>query len=149
MTVLIRTRDLPPAQRYDAWRSVVCDTLGPLDLHSDPDVPLAGEIEAGHLGAGYYLRLEQGRDRNPSVRVARAPRLGGADTGRASRRGPLDDKGHPSTSDPPCRHNTVLLPDRSATPVACAVGGSLLPQHGEPMRSQHYVGSRLIPLTIS
>jgi AraC-like DNA-binding protein len=50
MTVLIRTRDIPPAQRYDAWRSVVCDTLGPLDLHSDPDVPLAGEIEAGHLG---------------------------------------------------------------------------------------------------
>jgi AraC-like DNA-binding protein len=50
MTVLIRTRDIPPAQRYDAWRSVVCDTLGPLDLHSDPDVPLAGEIEAGQLG---------------------------------------------------------------------------------------------------
>ena len=50
MTVLIRTRDIPRAQRYDAWRSIVCDTLGPLDFHSDPDVPLSGEIEAGHLG---------------------------------------------------------------------------------------------------
>jgi AraC-like DNA-binding protein len=28
----------------------VCDTLGPLDFRSDPDVPLAGEIEAGSLG---------------------------------------------------------------------------------------------------
>ena len=50
MAVLIRTSDVPPADRYDAWRSVVCDTLGPLDFRSDPDVPLSGEIEAGHLG---------------------------------------------------------------------------------------------------
>jgi AraC-binding-like domain len=50
MAVLIRTSDVPPAQRYDAWRSVVCDTLGPLDFRSDPDVPLSGEIEAGQLG---------------------------------------------------------------------------------------------------
>jgi AraC-like DNA-binding protein len=50
MAVLIRTSDVPPAYRYDAWRSIVCDTLGPLDFRSDPDVPLSGEIEAGHLG---------------------------------------------------------------------------------------------------
>ena len=50
LAVLIRTSDVPPACRYDAWRSVVCDTLGPLDFRSDPDVPLSGEIEAGHLG---------------------------------------------------------------------------------------------------
>jgi AraC-like DNA-binding protein len=50
MAVLIRTSDVPPAQRYDAWRSIVCDTLGPLDFRSDPDVPLWGEIEAGRLG---------------------------------------------------------------------------------------------------
>jgi AraC-like DNA-binding protein len=50
MTVLIRTSDIPPAQRYDAWRNIVCDTLGPLDMRSDPDVPLQGEIAAGHLG---------------------------------------------------------------------------------------------------
>jgi AraC-like DNA-binding protein len=50
MAVLIRTSDVPAAYRYDAWRSIVCDTLGPLDFRSDPDVPLAGEIEAGHLG---------------------------------------------------------------------------------------------------
>ncbi len=50
MAVLIRTSDVPPAYRYDAWRNIVCDTLGPLDFRSDPDVPLSGEIEAGHLG---------------------------------------------------------------------------------------------------
>jgi AraC-like DNA-binding protein len=50
MAILIRTSDVPPAYRYDAWRSIVCDTLGPLDFRSDPDVPLSGEIEAGHLG---------------------------------------------------------------------------------------------------
>jgi AraC-like DNA-binding protein len=50
MAVLIRTSDVPPAHRHDAWRSIVCDTLGPLDFRSDPDVPLWGEIEAGHLG---------------------------------------------------------------------------------------------------
>ncbi|MEV0229162.1 helix-turn-helix domain-containing protein [Nonomuraea sp. NPDC050786] len=50
MAVLIRTRDLPAGQRHDAWRSVVCDTLGPLDLRIDPDAPLRGEIEAGQLG---------------------------------------------------------------------------------------------------
>jgi AraC-like DNA-binding protein len=50
MAVLIRTSDVPLAYRYDAWRSIVCDTLGPLDFRSDPDVPLSGEIEAGHLG---------------------------------------------------------------------------------------------------
>ena len=50
MAVLIRTSDVPPAYRYDAWRSIVCDTLGPLDFRSDPDVPLSGVIEAGHLG---------------------------------------------------------------------------------------------------
>jgi AraC-like DNA-binding protein len=50
MAILIRTCDVPPAYRYDAWRSIVCDTLGPLDFRSDPDVPLSGEIEAGHLG---------------------------------------------------------------------------------------------------
>ena len=50
MVVLIRTSDVPAADRYDAWRSIVCDTLGPLDFRSDPDVPLSGEIEAGSLG---------------------------------------------------------------------------------------------------
>ncbi|HEY1322858.1 MAG TPA: helix-turn-helix domain-containing protein [Streptosporangiaceae bacterium] len=50
MPVLIRTSDIPPAQRYEMWRSIVCDTLGPLDFRADPDVPLWGEIEAGQLG---------------------------------------------------------------------------------------------------
>jgi len=50
MPILIRTSEVPPAQRHDAWRSVVCDTLGPLDFRSDPDTPLRGEIAAGPLG---------------------------------------------------------------------------------------------------
>jgi AraC-like DNA-binding protein len=50
MAVLIRTSDVPPAYRSEAWRTIVCDTLGPLDFRSDPDVPLSGVIEAGQLG---------------------------------------------------------------------------------------------------
>jgi AraC-like DNA-binding protein len=50
MAILIRTSDVPMARRHDAWRSVVCDTLGPLDFRSDPDTPLRGEIAAGQLG---------------------------------------------------------------------------------------------------
>jgi AraC-like DNA-binding protein len=50
MGVLIRTSDVPAKLRAEAWRSIVCDTLGPLDMRSDPDVPLRGEIAAGRLG---------------------------------------------------------------------------------------------------
>ncbi|PZG12107.1 helix-turn-helix domain-containing protein [Nonomuraea aridisoli] len=51
MGVLIRTTDLPARQRLDAWRGIVCDTLGPLDLRIDRDAPLRGEIELAELGA--------------------------------------------------------------------------------------------------
>ena len=50
MAILIRTGELPAAERYDAWRAVVCDTLGPLDFRMDVDAPLRGEIEAGVVG---------------------------------------------------------------------------------------------------
>lgn len=50
MAVLIRTSEVPAKLRLDAWKSVVCDTLGPLDMKADPDVPLRGEIGAGRLG---------------------------------------------------------------------------------------------------
>jgi AraC-like DNA-binding protein len=50
VTIVIRTSDMPSAQRREAWRSVVCDILGPLDLRIDPDTPLQGEIESGQLG---------------------------------------------------------------------------------------------------
>jgi len=50
MAILIRTSDIPAARRHDAWRTVVCDTLGPLDFRSDPGTPLRGEIAAGQLG---------------------------------------------------------------------------------------------------
>ncbi|WP_158088542.1 helix-turn-helix domain-containing protein [Thermoactinospora rubra] len=51
MALLIRASDVPAASRHDAWRAVVCDTLGPLDLRIDPGTPLRGQIEAGRLGA--------------------------------------------------------------------------------------------------
>ncbi|MFG1970375.1 helix-turn-helix domain-containing protein [Nonomuraea fuscirosea] len=51
MAVLIRTSDLPAERRHDAWRSIVCDTLGPLDLRIDAGAPLRGEIGFGRLGA--------------------------------------------------------------------------------------------------
>jgi AraC-like DNA-binding protein len=50
MALLIRTGDLPAKQRHEAWRSIVCDTLGPLDLRIDRGAPLRGEIEMGRLG---------------------------------------------------------------------------------------------------
>ena len=58
MAILIRTEDIPPEQRHDAWRSVVCDTLGPLDFRSDPGTPLRGEIAAGALGPVSVGRVE-------------------------------------------------------------------------------------------
>jgi AraC-like DNA-binding protein len=58
VTVLIRTRDIPSAERYEAWRSIVADTLGPLDVRIDPGVPLRGEIVAGHLGSVAVGRVQ-------------------------------------------------------------------------------------------
>ncbi|MDF5754656.1 helix-turn-helix domain-containing protein [Spongiactinospora sp. TRM90649] len=50
MAVLIRTSDVPAASRHDAWRAVVCDTLGPLDLRIAQGRPLSGQIDGGRLG---------------------------------------------------------------------------------------------------
>src|SRR6266571_3365716 len=58
MAILIRTSDIPAARRHDAWRTVVCDTLGPLDFRSDPDIPLQGEIAACQLGPVSVGRVE-------------------------------------------------------------------------------------------
>lgn len=58
MGLLISTGDLPPPDRYEAWRGVVCDTLGPLDIRIDPHAPLWGEIAAGHLGPVAVGRVE-------------------------------------------------------------------------------------------
>jgi AraC-like DNA-binding protein len=58
MALLIRTSDVPSAQRHAAWRSVVCDTLGPLELRIDEDSTLDGEIriaELGPVGVGRVL----------------------------------------------------------------------------------------------
>ncbi|RJL19507.1 helix-turn-helix domain-containing protein [Bailinhaonella thermotolerans] len=71
MGVLIRADDLPAAQRAEAWLSVVCDTLGPLDVHMDRDVPLWGQIEAARLGP-----LEVGRIHTATPhRIVRTPGL--------------------------------------------------------------------------
>jgi len=58
VTILIRTDDVPPRHRYEAWLSMVADTLGPLDVRIDPDTPLRGEIEAGQLGPVTVGRVE-------------------------------------------------------------------------------------------
>jgi AraC-like DNA-binding protein len=50
VAILIRTSDVPAAGRHDAWRSIVCDMLGPLDLRIGLDTPLRGEVRAGQLG---------------------------------------------------------------------------------------------------
>lgn len=56
--MLIRASDLPLGDRHDAWRSVVRDTLGPLDMRIDADAPLRGEIEAGEVGRVRVGRVE-------------------------------------------------------------------------------------------
>jgi AraC-like DNA-binding protein len=71
MAVLIRTSDIPPPYRHDAWRSIACDTLGPLDMRIDPDVPLRGEIEAGYLGPVAVGRVQTSTPHS----VHRTPRL--------------------------------------------------------------------------
>lgn len=71
MVSLIRTEDVPPDQRQEAWRRTVCDTLGPLDMRSDPDAPLTGEIEAGQPGA---VRVGKVRTETPHS-VHRTPGL--------------------------------------------------------------------------
>ncbi|WP_336210568.1 helix-turn-helix domain-containing protein [Nonomuraea sp. LPB2021202275-12-8] len=90
MAILIRTRDVPPAQRHDAWRSFVCDNLGPLDVRIAPDAPLRGEIEAGMLGSVGVGRI---RTTTPHS-VHRTPRLIRGD-GSALYRGVLALSGSP------------------------------------------------------
>jgi AraC-like DNA-binding protein len=51
LALLIRASDVPAARRVDAWLSVVCEALGPLDVRMDRDVPLRGQIEAARLGS--------------------------------------------------------------------------------------------------
>jgi AraC-like DNA-binding protein len=50
LAVLIRASDVPPSRRVETWLSVVCDTLGPLDVKMDRDIPLHGRIEVAQLG---------------------------------------------------------------------------------------------------
>jgi hypothetical protein len=59
-----------PAQRRDAWRTVVCDTLGPLDFRSDPGTALPGEIAAGRLGPVNVGRVKTSTPHSVSVRRA-------------------------------------------------------------------------------
>ena len=77
--VLVRTQDLPARDRLGAWRSVVCDTLGPLDVRIDPDAPLQGEIEAGAVGAVKVGRVRTATPgsvyRTPGLIRRASPRL--------------------------------------------------------------------------
>ncbi|GAA0211697.1 helix-turn-helix domain-containing protein [Actinomadura nitritigenes] len=58
MAVLIRAGDVPAARRADTWLSIVCETLGPLDVRMDRDRPLRGQIEAVRLGPLGVGRIE-------------------------------------------------------------------------------------------
>lgn len=69
--VLIRAGDVPAAQRVEAWLSVVCDTLGPLDVRMGRDVPLRGQIEAAQLGPLGVGRIQTATPH----RVVRTPGL--------------------------------------------------------------------------
>ncbi len=51
MGILIRTSDLPPSRRREAWRELVCEALGPLEMRIDPDAPLHGVVEAAEVGS--------------------------------------------------------------------------------------------------
>ncbi|SEH03691.1 AraC-type DNA-binding protein [Nonomuraea solani] len=42
---------MAPARRGHAWREVVCDALGPLEVRIDRDALVQGEIEVGALGS--------------------------------------------------------------------------------------------------
>jgi AraC-like DNA-binding protein len=58
VAILIRTAELAPARRREAWRDVVCDALGPLEMRIDPDAPLSGEIQTGAVGPVGVGRVE-------------------------------------------------------------------------------------------
>jgi AraC-like DNA-binding protein len=69
---------MPARERRELWRHLVCDTLGPLDMRSDPTAPLDGEITAGRLAA---VDVAQVRTSTPHS-VHRTPgliRQGGGD----------------------------------------------------------------------
>ncbi|MFD2353572.1 hypothetical protein ACFSTC_36495 [Nonomuraea ferruginea] len=70
MAILIRTGDVPPGQRLDAWRSVVCDTLGPLDFHIARGTPLRG----GRSRPGSSARSASARWRPPRPTACTARR---------------------------------------------------------------------------
>lgn len=57
MDTLIRTSELPATVRAETWHHVVCDTLGPLEMHVHGDRPPRGEIQIGQLGAIRIARV--------------------------------------------------------------------------------------------
>ncbi len=57
---MIRTDDVPPAQRRDAWRGIVCDALGPLDMRVHGDAPPRGVIEAGRVDRPLRVEAQSG-----------------------------------------------------------------------------------------
>lgn len=71
LAVLIRASDVPAADRVDAWLSVVCDILGPLDVRMDRDADLRGQIESGWLGPVGVGRIQT----TTPHRVLRTPGL--------------------------------------------------------------------------
>jgi AraC-like DNA-binding protein len=50
MDIVVSTDHVSLADRHNTWLSVICDTIGPLDVRIDEGVPVRGEITAGRLG---------------------------------------------------------------------------------------------------
>ena len=82
MPILIRTSDVPAAHRHDAWRSIVCETLGPLEMRSDPDTPLTATPHSVHRTPGLIRR---GHPELYRVAMAVSGSLGLAQDGRVAR----------------------------------------------------------------
>jgi AraC-like DNA-binding protein len=47
---VVSTDHVSLADRHNTWLSVICDTIGPLDVRIDEGVPVQGEITAAWLG---------------------------------------------------------------------------------------------------
>jgi hypothetical protein len=58
MGLLIRTSDLPAGRRRQAWREVVCDTLGPLEHDGERFPDLKTRIRTEVIAPGYRAVTE-------------------------------------------------------------------------------------------
>ncbi|MEV0263890.1 helix-turn-helix domain-containing protein [Streptomyces sp. NPDC050617] len=51
MGLLIRTEDLPPAERFPFWRDMICQTMAPYDIRTDHVDDFRAQLHVAELGA--------------------------------------------------------------------------------------------------